>query len=145
MAPTPEEEVVVSRVGKHVRDTLRPVFADCKIYTSGSTSTGLRLPQRYCFFFSSLILNISHVFVLGMWNSDIDLVVETIEEISSTDGLVQLADLVRGKAWAEYVDEILDARVPIIKISTTHEFGMGIFYILLKVDEFVFCPRIIES
>jgi DNA polymerase sigma len=80
-----------------------------------------------------------------MWNSDIDLVVETIEEISSTDGLVQLADLVRGKAWAEYVDEILDARVPIIKISTTHEFGMGIFYILLKVDEFVFCPRIIES
>ncbi|XP_006453908.1 hypothetical protein AGABI2DRAFT_189248 [Agaricus bisporus var. bisporus H97] len=102
MAPTPEEELVVTRVGEHVRKALRPAFQrhNCSIHTSGSTSTGLRLPL-----------------------SDIDLVIATAEDVSATDGLLLLAELVRGKVWSERVVEVLDARVPIIKISTKREFG----------------------
>lgn len=75
-----------------------------------------------------LVLHFFYCVFIKKWiDSDIDLVIATAEDISATDGLLLLAELVRGKVWSERVVEVLDARVPIIKISTKREFGTILF------------------
>jgi hypothetical protein len=108
----------------------------------------LRLPRRYEFFYYNSVL----IFTIPVFgNSDIDLVIETVDEVSATDGLVQLADLVREEAWAEDVDEVLQLmRGFLLSKFLQRRSLVCLLLVLMQVIQsqwgsfFFFGPRVVE-